>query len=516
MPRYDEQVAHDVSPPSGGDQSLRRHWGDGSAGLMRGARVQGYDSSTLSYVDIAVASDGTVKTVGGGGGGGGAVTIADGADVAEGATTDVAIISDTTGTVSGKLRGLVKWAFERMPASLGQKAMAASLPVVVASDQSAVPVSGSGVFHVDDNAGSLTVDGTVSIPANSSVNVAQVAGAATDTNSGLKSTGTQRVVLATDQPQLTNALKVDGSAVTQPVSGTVTANQGGSPWGVNPTAETAGIGVGAAADAEASGNGSVIALLKRLRTLLAGGLPSSLVGGRLDSNTGSWLGSTAPTVGSKTSANSVPVVVASDQAAIPVTVAGTVSVSESPNAADGSTTKPSTDLISGWDDLTVRAVTVRQRAGDNLLYTTDPLSKQVLEQLLLLVQQGLPMPQLPFRVSLDQSILGGYTVFRLLAAATTNANLVKATNGAVFGWFVANLAAAARYLKLYDSAVSPTVGTDRPLLTIPLQGSSGANVEFVGGIEFRKGIALAVTTGVADTDTGACSLNDLVLNLLYR
>lgn len=78
-----------------------------------------------------------------GGSGGGAVTIADGSDVAEGATTDAAVVTDAAGTLSGKLRGLVKWAFERMPASLGQKTMAASLPVVVASDQSAVPISGT-------------------------------------------------------------------------------------------------------------------------------------------------------------------------------------------------------------------------------------------------------------------------------------------------------------------------------------------------------------------------------------
>jgi hypothetical protein len=43
-------------------------------------------------------------------------------------------------------------------------------------------------------------------------------------------------------------------------------------------------------------------------------LPGALVGGRLDENIGSWLGSTAPTVGQKTMANSVPVVLASDQA----------------------------------------------------------------------------------------------------------------------------------------------------------------------------------------------------------
>lgn len=40
--------------------------------------------------------------------GGSAVSIADGSDAAEGATTDAAVVSDANGTVSGKLRGLVK------------------------------------------------------------------------------------------------------------------------------------------------------------------------------------------------------------------------------------------------------------------------------------------------------------------------------------------------------------------------------------------------------------------------
>lgn len=44
-------------------------------------------------------------------------------------------------------------------------------------------------------------------------------------------------------------------------------------------------------------------------------LPSALVGGRLDANVGSWLGSTAPTVGAKASASSIPVVIATDIAA---------------------------------------------------------------------------------------------------------------------------------------------------------------------------------------------------------
>jgi hypothetical protein len=48
--------------------------------------------------------------------------------------------------------------------------------------------------------------------------VEKLAGTAVDVNSGAKSNGTQRVVLATDQPQLTAALKTDGSASTQPIS----------------------------------------------------------------------------------------------------------------------------------------------------------------------------------------------------------------------------------------------------------------------------------------------------------
>lgn len=98
---------------------------------------------SLTYYWDAGGLEWVEGTQPGGGGGGGAVTIADGADVAEGATADAAVVTDTTGTVSGKLRGLVKWAFERMPASLGQKAMAASLPVVIASDQSSLAVTGS-------------------------------------------------------------------------------------------------------------------------------------------------------------------------------------------------------------------------------------------------------------------------------------------------------------------------------------------------------------------------------------
>ena len=46
------------------------------------------------------------------------------------------------------------------------------------------------------------------------------------------------------------------------------------------------------------------------------GNPATITNGRLVIDNGSWIGSTAPTVGQKTSANSIPVTMASDQSNI--------------------------------------------------------------------------------------------------------------------------------------------------------------------------------------------------------
>lgn len=87
-----------------------------------------------------------------------------------------------------------------------------SARVAVGTDTATIAGSAPGTAGVA-SANVVSVQGIASMThllvtpdANSSVNVAQVAGTTTDTNSGNKSAGTQRVVLATDQPQLTNAL----------------------------------------------------------------------------------------------------------------------------------------------------------------------------------------------------------------------------------------------------------------------------------------------------------------------
>src|SRR5439155_5995880 len=136
--------------------------------------ANGGDFAEGSVGDAAwVSGDGTViallKKIASAGGS--AVTIADGADVAEGTLADAAIITDTTGTLSGKLRGLVKWAFERMPASLGQKVMASSFPVTLASDQTSVPVAATLGAETTKVIGTINVASGQAIQANAGTNL---------------------------------------------------------------------------------------------------------------------------------------------------------------------------------------------------------------------------------------------------------------------------------------------------------------------------------------------------------
>lgn len=94
------------------------------------------------------------------------------------------------------------------------------------------------------------------------------------------------------------------------------------------------------------------------------------------------------------------------------------------------------------------------------------------------------------------------------AAATTNATSVKASRGTVRTVQGRNAAAAPRYLKLYDKASAPTVGTDTPKKTIHLP--AGADFIFDYDIYFGNGIAYAFTTAAADADTGALTAGDVV------
>src|SRR5262249_50555220 len=98
--------------------------------------------------------------------------------------------------------------------------------------------------------------------------------------------------------------------------------------------------------------------------------------------------------------------------------------------------------------------------------------------------------------NLGATTTSGLTTYRLLSAASTNGNNIKGSAGKVYGWYLYNNAAYACFVKLYNKATSPSVGSDTPFLTIPLPSNSGANTFSDIGIPFGTGIGIGITTGV--------------------
>jgi hypothetical protein len=191
--------------------------------------------------------------------------------------------------------------------TVGQKSMANSVPVVLASDQSTIVVSG-------------TV--TASNPSVGTNNTA--------------APGSSTQIGGTDGTNLQSArvFDLDSGGGTQYVigvglrkaasGGSVEAGTSTDPLRTDPTGTTA---------QPVTDNGSSITVDAPVGTPVAvrlsdgaafydgtktGQLPTALVGGRLDTNIGAWLGSTTPTVGQKTMTDSLPVVLASNQSSLQV------------------------------------------------------------------------------------------------------------------------------------------------------------------------------------------------------
>lgn len=225
--------------------------------------------------------------------------------------------------------------------SLGQKVMASSAPVVIASDQSAIPITGSitasnpsvsATGAVVPAQGTMVAgtDGTnlraLRTDANGELQVdvlssALPSGAATSAN---QSTGNSSLASIDGKipAPISSRIPVDGSGVTQPVSGTF--------WQATQPVSAASLPLpsGAATSAlQTTGNTSL-----------------SSIDGKLGS------------LGQKLMAGSVPVVIASDQSAIPIT--GSITATNPSVSATGSAVPASGTLIAGTDGTNLRGISV--------------------------------------------------------------------------------------------------------------------------------------------------------------
>jgi hypothetical protein len=101
------------------------------------------------------------------------------------------------------------------------------------------------------------------------------------------------------------------------------------------------------------------------------------------------------------------------------------------------------------------------------------------------------------------------------SAANTNPTVAKASAGRAMLVDGYNASALVTYLKLYNKATAPTVGTDVPVLTLALPPASVFAYD-LDGFVFATGISYGLTTDAADAGTTAVAAGAILgLNVAY-
>jgi hypothetical protein len=118
-------------------------------------------------------------------------------------------------------------------------------------------------------------------------------------------------------------------------------------------------------------------------------------------------------------------------------------------------------------------------------------------------------------VAVGASVSGGWSASKLVSANTTNATNLKASPGQL-GFIAAyNNGATIAYLKLYNTAGTPTVGSTAVVQSYMLPAAGGGVIPIPGGLAFSTGIGYAITGGAADSDTTAVAASQVIANFGY-
>lgn len=491
----------------------------------------------------------------------------------------------------------------KLPATLGQKAAAASMAVVLASDQSSIPVTGSvtvsgtvaatqsGTWAVTDGGGSITVDGTLAATQSGAwtvsltgTNLALVAGAATIgsiasvTSSITPGTGSGNLGKAEDAVHASGDVGVMALGVRQDTDATLVSGTGdytpftvdalgrlkvqlasgtAGPMKLEDTAHASGdaglmimavrndagtslvdtsgdyaplqvdstgalrvtsTGGGGGGDATAANQTTMIGHLSTIATNTGAALPAG------DNNIGNVDIVTMPSI--PAGANAIGTVGVTSIPSIPAGTnnIGDVDVLSLPSLPAGTNNIGDVDVLSV---IPGTAATNLGKARDGVAGATDTGMAN------LMVRRDSPtavtpvagdyeVPQIDSQgrqwVHPSLGTTGGATPHKTISAASTNATSVKASAGTLQSVIAMNNHATdIAYLKIYNLAAAPTVGTSTPVQVYALAPNGGgvALNYSDGGVAFGTGIAFAITAGMADTDTTAVAANQVCVNLTY-
>jgi hypothetical protein len=111
------------------------------------------------------------------------------------------------------------------------------------------------------------------------------------------------------------------------------------------------------------------------------------------------------------------------------------------------------------------------------------------------------------------------TPYFVNSAATTNGALVLTGTSGLSALWASNIGATAAFVKLYNKATAPTVGTDVPEMIIPVAAAAAGFpgiAEISPGFNayrFPLGLGIAITGAVADSDTTAVAAGQVKVKL---
>lgn len=111
------------------------------------------------------------------------------------------------------------------------------------------------------------------------------------------------------------------------------------------------------------------------------------------------------------------------------------------------------------------------------------------------------------------------TPYYLNSAATTNGALIITGTSGLAAFYATNTGATPAFVKLYNKATAPTVGTDIPEMIIPVpaavSGVPGVATQIFSfiGMRFALGLGIAITGAVADSDTTAVAAGQVRVKL---
>lgn len=102
------------------------------------------------------------------------------------------------------------------------------------------------------------------------------------------------------------------------------------------------------------------------------------------------------------------------------------------------------------------------------------------------------------------------------STADTNLAFIKASAGTFFAANFWNAGAATAYVKLYNKTSAPVLASDVPVMVIDIPAGKSWQANLCPtGYRFSTGIAIAITGGVADTDTTAVAAAQVKVAIAY-